>query len=80
MGRYLDPFDLSLDWGPSGGERKHVIVASGSVLLPFGVTLGGLWTARSQLPWSAGAGRDLNSDGFATDLVPGRRGTLAAEP
>ena len=26
---------------------------------------------RSQLPWSAGAGVDLNSDGFTSDLVPG---------
>ena len=26
---------------------------------------------RSQLPWSATAGRDLNADGFNTDLVPG---------
>lgn len=71
MGRYLDPFNLSLDWGPSGGERRHAVVGSGSVLLPFGVTLGAVWSARSQLPWSASAGRDLNNDGFATDLVPG---------
>lgn len=71
MGRYLDPFDLSLDWGPSGGERRHAIVASGSVRLPFDVTLGSVWTLRSQLPWTASAGRDLNGDGFATDLVPG---------
>lgn len=71
MGRYLDPFDLSLDWGPSGGERRHAVVASGSVLLPFDVTLGTVWTLRSQLPWSATAGRDLNGDGFTSDLVPG---------
>ncbi|HYU78722.1 MAG TPA: carboxypeptidase regulatory-like domain-containing protein, partial [Vicinamibacterales bacterium] len=71
MGRYLDPFDLSLDWGPSNGERRHVVVASGSVRLPWDVTLGTLWTYRTQLPWSATAGRDLNGDGFASDLVPG---------
>ena len=71
MGRYLDPFDLSLDWGPSSGERRHAVVASGSVVLPFDITLGSVWTLRSQLPWSATAGRDLNNDGFATDLVPG---------
>jgi hypothetical protein len=69
--RYLDPFDLDLDWGPSNAERRHAIVASGSVLLPFDVTLGGVWTYRSQLPWSVTAGRDLNGDGFASDLVPG---------
>jgi hypothetical protein len=71
MGRYLDPFDLSLDWGTSNGERRHAVVASGSVLLPFDITVGTVWTLRSQLPWSATAGRDLNGDGFASDLVPG---------
>jgi hypothetical protein len=71
MGRYLDPFDLSLDWGASSGERRHAVVASGSVLLPFDITVGSVWTLRSQLPWSATAGRDLNLDGFASDLVPG---------
>ena len=71
LGRYLDPFDLRLDRGPSGGERRHAVVLSGSVMLPYDVTLGAVWTARSQLPWSATAGRDLNGDGFNTDLVPG---------
>jgi hypothetical protein len=71
MGRYLDNFDLDLDYGPSGGERQHAIVASGSVLLPWDITLGALYTYRSELPWSATAGRDLNGDTFNTDLVPG---------
>ena len=75
MGRYLDPFDPSLEWGPSGGERRHAVVASGSVLLPWDITLGVVWTYRSQLPWSATAGRDVNVDSFNTDLVPGRRAT-----
>lgn len=69
-GRYLDPFDLELDRGPSNGERRHAVVASGSVLLPADITLGLVWTVRSELPWSATAGRDLNGDGFNTDLVP----------
>lgn len=69
--RYLDPFDHSIDFGPSNGERRHALVASGSVLLPYDVTLGAVWTVRSQLPWSALAGRDLNNDSFNTDLVPG---------
>jgi hypothetical protein len=33
--------------------------------------LGAVWQYRSQLPWSPTAGRDLNGDGFNTDLVPG---------
>ncbi len=71
LARFLDPFDPSLDWGTSNGERRHAVVASGSVLLPWDVTVGVVWTARSQLPWSATAGKDLNKDGFTSDLVPG---------
>ncbi len=71
MARYLDPFDPSIEWGPSNGERRHALVASGSVLLPWDVTVGAVWTYRSELPWSATAGRDVNVDGFNTDLVPG---------
>jgi len=69
--RYIDPFDPDLDWGPGNGERRHAVVASGSVLLPLDITLGAVWTLRSQLPWTAIAGLDLNGDGFRTDLVPG---------
>ena len=70
MARYIDAF-TSFDAGPSNGERRHAVVASGSFLLPAGVTLGIVWTGRSALPWSATAGRDLNRDGFNSDLVPG---------
>ncbi len=69
--RYLDPFDLSRDWGPSSAERRHALVSSGSVLLPWDVTVGMVWSLRSEVPWSATAGRDVNGDGFNTDLVPG---------
>ena len=71
MARFLDVNNLDLDWGPSGGERRHAFVASGSVLMPWEITLGLLYTYRTQLPWSATAGRDLNGDTFNTDLVPG---------
>jgi hypothetical protein len=70
LARYIDAF-TSYDLGPSNGERRHALVASGSFLLPANVTLGVVWTARSPLPWSATAGRDLNRDGFNTDLVAG---------
>ena len=72
MARFIDQFSPNLyDFGPSNGERRHAIVGSGSVLLKYDFTLGMLWTYRSQLPWSATAGRDLNNDTFTTDLVPG---------
>jgi len=70
LARYIDAF-TSYDLGPSNGERRHALVASGSFVLPANVTLGVVWTARSPLPWSATAGRDLNRDGFNTDLVAG---------
>ncbi len=70
MARYIDAF-TSYDEGPSNGERRHAVVASGSFLLPWDLTLGVVWTGRSPLPWSATAGRDLNRDGFNSDLVPG---------
>jgi hypothetical protein len=60
-----------LDEGPSISDRRHVLVASGSVLLPFDINLGGVWTLRSSMPFSALAGVDLNGDGVNTDYVPG---------
>jgi carboxypeptidase family protein len=59
------------DWGPAANDRRHVLVASGAVLLPGDVTLGAVWTLRSTMPFSAVAGRDLNGDGSITDYVPG---------
>ena len=41
------------------------------MLLPWDITIGALYSYRTQLPWSATAGRDLNLDSFNTDLVPG---------
>ena len=46
-------------------------MANGSVLLPLDVTLGAVWTMRTQLPWNATEDGDLNVDGFNTDSVPG---------
>ena len=71
MGRYLDPFDLDLDWGTSSGERRHAVVASGSVLLPLDITVGDAVDATH----AAAVVRDRRPrpehDGFNTDLVPG---------
>jgi hypothetical protein len=70
-GRYINPFDPSDDDGPSNAERRHAFVAGGSVLLPWQVTVGAIWTLRSLLPWTARPGRDVNLDGAFNDLVPG---------
>jgi hypothetical protein len=40
-------------------------------MIPLSFTVGGVWTMRSAMPFSALAGKDLNNDGATTDLVPG---------
>jgi hypothetical protein len=59
------------DWGPCATDRRNTLVTSGSIFLPAGFTLGGVWTLRSAMPFSAIAGKDLNNDGYVTDFVPG---------
>ena len=71
-GTITDFYNPGLDRGPGSGDRRHSFVASGSVVLPYEISLGGVWTLRSTMPFSARAGIDLNADGAAgTDYVPG---------
>jgi hypothetical protein len=70
-GRFTDENDFGIDYGPSNAERRHSLVASGGVTLPYGIQLGAVWALRTSLPFSAGAGTDLNGNGFTTDYVPG---------
>jgi hypothetical protein len=41
------------------------------VLVPWDISVGGIWTLRSKRPFTALAGRDINGDGANTDFVPG---------
>jgi len=52
------------DFGPSNIDRRHALVVSGSVLLPWKFTLGGIWTVRSSLPFSAYSGT-FDADGIS---------------
>ncbi len=70
-GRVTDTLNPALDWGSASTDRRHVVVASASVLLPWHFTLGGVLSLRSAMPFSPLSGRDLNRDGFLTDYVPG---------
>ena len=70
-GRVTDFFHPGQDFGPATPDRRHALVASGSVLLPGDVTFGAVWQLRSNGPFSAIAGVDINKDGFLTDFVPG---------
>ena len=66
-----DNFNPGPDLGPADNDRRHALTVSGSVIVPFNITLGAVWTGRSARPFSALAGRDLNNDGANTDFVPG---------
>ncbi len=63
--------DINRDRGPNNSDRRHTVVASGAVLLPYDINLSGVFTARSTMPFSAIAGIDLNGDNNVTDYVPG---------
>jgi hypothetical protein len=67
----IDYYTRAADWGPSNTDRRHTLVFSGSLMLPASITIGGVWTLRSVMPFSPLAGVDLNNDGANTDLVPG---------
>lgn len=66
-----DFFNPQWDFGPGNADRRHALVASGSIVLPYDITLGAIWTLRSGMPFSARAGTDLNRDTATTDYVPG---------
>jgi len=40
------------DWGPSQYDQRHAIVLSGSVMLPGKIMVGGIYSFRSNLPFS----------------------------
>ena len=63
--------DISQDIGPNNNDRRHALVASGSVLLPWDVMVAEVFTYRSTMPFSAVSGLDINGDSAVTDYVPG---------
>jgi len=70
-GTFTDFYNPGLEWGAGTTDRRHSLVSSGSVMMPWDVLVGGVWTLRSTMPFSARAGRDLNADGATNDYVPG---------
>jgi hypothetical protein len=56
FGKVTDQSNYSLDFGNSDADRRHTVVASGAVILPYQVNLGAVWTYRSTLPFSALSG------------------------
>ena len=43
--RFVDQSNTGLDWGPANFERRHNLVASGAVQVPFDVQLGAVLEA-----------------------------------
>jgi len=63
------PSAYMLDWGPANADRRHNLVASGSVELPWKFNLGAVWALRSSLPFNA-LSNTLDVDGIR-QYVPG---------
>ena len=61
--------NYNLDWGPANIDQRNVLVASGSVNLPWKFTFGAIWQLRSSLPFSAYS-TATDADGL-TQYVPG---------
>jgi outer membrane receptor protein involved in Fe transport len=59
------------DKGQAAADRRNMLVLSSYTQLPWGITLGGIYTLRSSLPLFAETGVDNNNDGAITDYVPG---------
>ena len=59
--QYTDFYNPGLDWGPGSADRRHALVASGSMLLKYDINVGAVWTLRSTMlpspsiadPWGA---------------------------
>jgi hypothetical protein len=64
-----DQSNPSLDVGPADTDRRHTLVASGTALLPWDMTLGAVWTYRSSAPFSAYSA-NFSADG-QRQYVPG---------
>ena len=67
----VDFYHPEYDDGYGNQDRRHSLVASGAVRLPYDVVLGAVWSYRSSRPFGARAGIDLNRNGAVTDYVPG---------
>ncbi|MBI3047410.1 MAG: hypothetical protein HYY76_03775, partial [Acidobacteria bacterium] len=67
----VDFYHPEYDQGYANQDRRHTLVASGAVQLPYDVVLGAVWSYRSSRPFPARAGIDLNRNGAVTDYVPG---------
>ena len=55
------------EWGPTGTDERHRVVAMGVFELPYGIQLSPVFQAASARPYTLTAGADLNADGTNND-------------
>jgi hypothetical protein len=65
----VNPADYQADWGPSSIDRRHTLVAGGSILLPARFTVGAIWQVRTSIPFNP-LSNTLDADGVR-QYVPG---------
>ena len=56
---------------PGGTDRRHRLVSSAIIVLPFDIRLSTIMDYRSPLPVLVTSGTNLNGDGYSGDLAPG---------
>lgn len=56
---------------PASADRRHRLVVSGIVQLPWEVQMSVIGDLRSKLPFNTGSSLDINKDGYTGDLPPG---------
>jgi hypothetical protein len=62
----LDPLGPG-EWGPTGQDERHRLVATGVFELPAGIQLSPVFQLASARPYNLTAGSDLNADGTNND-------------
>jgi hypothetical protein len=55
------------EWGPTGTDERHRVVAMGVFEMPWGIQLSPVFQAATARPYNLTAGSDLNGDGANTD-------------
>jgi len=55
------------EWGPTGQDERHRLVATGVFELPYGIQLSPVFQVASARPYNLTAGSDLNADGTNND-------------
>jgi hypothetical protein len=65
---YGDRYGYFKETSPGQADRRHRLVASGIVQLPYGILTSVIADFRSSLPMNPVSSIDLNADGYAVDL------------